>query len=86
MKNLGFIPGTCISVVNSVQDGLIVNVKGQGLVLISLLPIKLLLGRQIMTLNEARVGKFYEVVEIKGSGSLKRRIMDMGITKKPSYT
>ncbi|WBW49825.1 ferrous iron transport protein A [Peptoniphilus equinus] len=34
-----------------------------------------------MTLREAIVGKYYSVRRINGQGPLKRRIMDMGITK-----
>lgn len=33
------------------------------------------------TLREASVGCYYVVKKIHGSGPLKRRIMDMGITK-----
>lgn len=34
-----------------------------------------------MNLNEASVDKYYVVKKISGQGPLKRRIMDMGITK-----
>ncbi|MDD7305528.1 MAG: ferrous iron transport protein A [Peptoniphilaceae bacterium] len=34
-----------------------------------------------MTLNEAKVGKYYVIKKIIGKGALKRRIMDMGLTK-----
>lgn len=34
-----------------------------------------------MNLNEASVDKYYLVKKISGQGPLKRRIMDMGITK-----
>lgn len=34
-----------------------------------------------MNLSQAQVGKFYQVDKITGKGPLKRRIMDMGITK-----
>ena len=34
-----------------------------------------------MTLNEVPVGKVCTVVKLNGTGALKRRIMDMGITK-----
>nr|MDN4744641.1 ferrous iron transport protein A [Lachnospiraceae bacterium C1.1] len=33
------------------------------------------------TMREAKVGETVKVVNIKGDGALKRRIMDMGITK-----
>ena len=34
-----------------------------------------------LTLKDSVVGKNYEVIKINGKGPLKRRIMDMGITK-----
>ena len=34
-----------------------------------------------MTLKEAKVGPTVKVLKIGGEGALKRRIMDMGITK-----
>lgn len=33
------------------------------------------------TMREAKVGETVKVLSIKGDGALKRRIMDMGITK-----
>jgi len=35
----------------------------------------------VITLKDSEVGKNYMVKKIKGEGALKRRIMDMGITK-----
>ena len=34
-----------------------------------------------MTLNELEVGKTAKVVRLNGEGAVKRRIMDMGLTK-----
>ncbi len=34
------------------------------------------------TLKDGKVGKTYRIVKIHGSGPLKRRIMDMGLTKR----
>lgn len=34
-----------------------------------------------MTLKDAKVGQTVHVVRLNGDGALKRRIMDMGITK-----
>ena len=34
-----------------------------------------------MTLREAKVGQTVKVVRLEGAGAVKRRIMDMGITK-----
>ena len=33
------------------------------------------------TLREAKVGETVKVVKLKGEGAVKRRIMDMGVTK-----
>ena len=33
------------------------------------------------TLNQTKVGQHVKVVKINGAGAVKRRIMDMGITK-----
>ena len=34
-----------------------------------------------MTLKEAKVGQTVKVLKLEGAGAVKRRIMDMGITK-----
>ncbi len=34
-----------------------------------------------MTLRQAKVGQTVKVLKLEGSGAVKRRIMDMGITK-----
>lgn len=34
-----------------------------------------------MTLKEARIGQIVKVKKLNGEGAVKRRIMDMGITK-----
>lgn len=33
------------------------------------------------TLNQARVGDTLKVVKLHGDGAIKRRVMDMGLTK-----
>ena len=39
-----------------------------------------------MTLNELEVGKTAKVVRLNGEGAVKRRIMDMGLTKGTEVT
>ena len=39
-----------------------------------------------MTLNELEVGKAAKVVRLNGVGAVKRRIMDMGLTKGTEVT
>lgn len=34
-----------------------------------------------MTLKEAKIGSNVKVIKLRGEGAIKRRIMDMGITK-----
>ncbi len=34
-----------------------------------------------MTLKEAKIGSRVKVIKLRGEGAVKRRIMDMGITK-----
>jgi ferrous iron transport protein A len=36
---------------------------------------------KVKTLREAKVGETVKVVKLNGEGAVKRRIMDMGITK-----
>ena len=36
---------------------------------------------QVKTLREVKVGKTAKVVKVHGEGAIRRRIMDMGITK-----
>jgi len=39
------------------------------------------IGDKVMTLREAKTGQTVKVVKLNGEGAVKRRIMDMGITK-----
>ncbi len=39
-----------------------------------------------MTLNELEIGKTAKVVKLLGEGAVKRRIMDMGLTKGTEVT
>lgn len=34
-----------------------------------------------LSLNEGEIGKYYKVIKVLGKGPVRRRIMDMGITK-----
>ena len=42
---------------------------------------KCLGGSHVKTLKDARVGETVTVARLNGTGALKRRIMDMGVTK-----
>jgi ferrous iron transport protein A len=39
------------------------------------------IGDKVMTLRETKTGQTVTVVKLNGEGAVKRRIMDMGITK-----
>ncbi|MBE6382243.1 MAG: ferrous iron transport protein A [Lentisphaerae bacterium] len=39
-----------------------------------------------MTLNELEIGKTAKIVRLNGEGAVKRRIMDMGLTKGTEVT
>ena len=39
-----------------------------------------------MTLNELEIGKSAKVIRLNGEGAVKRRIMDMGLTKGTEVT
>ena len=39
-----------------------------------------------MTLRDAKIGESYRVKRISGQGAVKRRIMDMGLTKNAGFT
>ena len=39
-----------------------------------------------MTLNELEIGKTAKIVRLNGDGAVKRRIMDMGLTKGTAVT
>ncbi|MCR5838926.1 MAG: ferrous iron transport protein A [Kiritimatiellae bacterium] len=39
-----------------------------------------------MTLNELEIGKTAKIVRLSGEGAVKRRIMDMGLTKGTEVT
>ena len=65
LENLGFVVGGNVTVVSEIDGNLIVNVKDS----------------RVKTLKETSVGETVKVVKLNGSGPVKRRIMDMGITK-----
>ncbi len=83
LEDLGFVPGTPITVLSVLggqrdrehqrQPGS--PQRGDGPANLS---VK---GENKMTLGEAKVGSTVVVTRIEGDGAYKRRIMDMGITK-----
>ena len=41
---------------------------------------------EVLTLRDAKIGESYRVQRISGQGAVKRRIMDMGLTKNADFT
>ena len=77
LEDLGFVAGGTVSIVSSLGGNVIVKVKeNHGLSNFSNKR------REIMkTLREVKIGETVKVVKLHGEGPVKRRIMDMGITK-----
>ena len=75
LEDLGFVPGGTATVVSAIGGNLIVKVKE------SRVAISDEMARTMKTLREAKIGETVKVVKLHGEGAIKRRIMDMGITK-----
>ena len=41
---------------------------------------------EVLTSRDAKIGESYRVKRISGQGAVKRRIMDMGLTKNAGFT
>ena len=77
LEDLGFVAGGTVSIVSSLGGNVIVKVKKDHD--LNILSNK---RREIMkTLREVKIGETVKVVKLHGEGPVKRRIMDMGITK-----
>lgn len=42
--------------------------------------------QDVLTLKNAEVGKNYKILKIEGTGPVRRRIMDMGLTKNAQFS
>ena len=82
LENLGFVTGSVVTVVSEISGNMILNVKDSRVALGKDLANKLMiLGGKTMTLREVTPGSTVKVTKLTGEGPVKRRIMDMGITK-----
>ena len=90
LENLGFVPGSTVKVITMMGGNLIVQVKEARVAISSEMAQKIMVrssGQEIKeeflmkTLKSAKVGETVTVVKLHGEGAIKRRIMDMGITK-----
>ena len=75
LHNLGFAAGTDVEVVGNTDAGMIIAVKG------SRVALNRGMASKAMTLRNVGVGQTVTVSKITGVGAIKRRIMDMGLTK-----
>lgn len=77
LEGLGFVTGGKVKVVSEINGSLIVNVKDS----------RVAIGRDMAkewamkTLREIPCGQTVKVQKLNGGGPVKRRIMDMGITR-----
>ena len=72
LEDLGFVVGGEVTVVSAIGGNLIVNVKESRIAISR---------RDMNTLKQVKIGSTVRVVKLHGEGAVKRRIMDMGITK-----
>ena len=80
LENLGFVAGGTVTVVSEVNGNMIVNVKESRVAIGKDMANKIM--EEIMkTLKEVACGQTVKVKKLSGEGPVKRRIMDMGITK-----
>ena len=86
LENLGFVVGGNVSVITAMGGNVIVNVKEARVAISEEMARKIMvyLTRRrlaMKTLKEVPIGETAKVVKLHGEGAVKRRIMDMGITK-----
>ena len=74
LENLGFVAGGEVTVISSLGGNVIVNVKETRVAIKTEETV-------MKTLKQVKVGETVKVVKLHGEGAVKRRIMDMGITK-----
>ena len=90
LENLGFVVGGGVTVISTLAGNVIVNVKEDRVAISEELGRKSMVrpfarstkeGNPMKTLRAVPVGGSAKVVKLHGEGAVKRRIMDMGITK-----
>lgn len=95
LENLGFVVGGEATLITSMAGNVIVNVKetrvavsremaqkNHGLIFLFRIIFNMAEGGIAMeTLRNAKVGQTVKVVKLHGEGAVKRRLMDMGLTR-----
>ena len=72
LENLGFVVGGKVAVISETDGNMIVNVK----------EARVAIGKDMANkIMIAKVGETVKATKLTGEGPVKRRIMDMGITK-----
>lgn len=84
LENLGITIGSMVTVISITTSGLIINVRETRVAISKEMANKIMIqvgGSTMLTLKEIKTGSTVSVVKLHGEGAVKRRIMDMGITK-----
>ncbi len=89
LENLGFVVGGNVTIISTMGGNIIVNVKETRVAISKEMAQKILVcsfsskGRItcMKTLRQSKIGDTVKVLKLHGNGAVKRRIMDMGITK-----
>ena len=94
LEKLGFVVGGTVTVISETNGNLIVNVKDSRVAIGKEMANKIMVqcksgwreynmkeGEKEMTLKDVACGQTVKVTKLTGEGPVKRRIMDMGITK-----
>ena len=77
LASLGFVEGGQVQVISEISGNLIVNIKDTRIALSKSMANRIMM----KTLKQTKCGETVTVTRLGGEGALKRRIMDMGITK-----
>ena len=91
LESLGFVVGSSVTVVSELGGNMILNVKDARIALDKSMASRILiwdvyytkifLEVKMKTLKTTNMGETVTVLKLEGEGAIKRRIMDMGITK-----
>lgn len=85
LEDLGFVVGAPVVVISRLGGNIIVNVKESRIAISEKMACKIMVwwktGGKMKTLKEAKVGETVKVTKVTGDGAVRRRIMDMGITR-----
>lgn len=82
LENLGLVAGSSVTLISEMAGNVIICVRDTRVAISKAMANKIIIGDwEMRTLKEVKIGESVKVVKLSGEGALKRRIMDMGITK-----